>query len=137
MSINTVALMGRLTADPELRTTNNGTSVISFAVAVDRKYTPSGQERQTDFIDCVAWRSTADFITRYFHKGDLIAIEGEIQTRNYEDKNGNKRKAVEVVVSNVSFCGGKSNTASTEQEKPSIDVNDFDEADEYDDGLPF
>lgn len=137
MSINAVALMGRLTADPELRTTNNGTSVTSFAVAVDRKYTPSGQERQTDFIDCVAWRQTADFITRYFHKGDLIAIEGEIQTRNFEDKNGNKRKAVEVVVSNVSFCGGKSNTASNEQTKPSIDVNDFDEADENDDGLPF
>ena len=135
MSINTVALMGRLTADPELRTTNNGTSVISFAVAVDRKYTPSGQERQTDFIDCVAWRQTADFITRYFHKGDLIAIEGEIQTRNYEDKHGNKRKAVEVVVSNVSFCGGKSN--SNEQGKPGVDVNEFTEADENDDGLPF
>lgn len=141
--INNATLMGRLTADPELRTTPNGVSVTPFTVAVDRKYAPSGQERQTDFIDCVAWRQTADFITRYFHKGDLIAIEGEIQTRNFEDKNGNKRKAVEVVVSNVSFCGGKSNTASTEQTKPSIDINEDDPAngfvvtDENDDGLPF
>ena len=133
--INNATVMGRLTADPELRTTPNGVSVTPFAIAVDRKYAPSGQERQTDFIDCVAWRQTADFITRYFHKGDMIAVEGEIQTRIYEDKNGNKRKAVEIVVSNASFCGGRTN--STEQEKPSIDVNDFDEADENDDGLPF
>ncbi len=105
--INNVTLMGRLIADPELRTTPGGVSVTPFAIAVDRKYTPSGQERQTDFIDCVAWRGTADFITRYFRKGDMIAVEGEIQTRTWEDTNGNKRKAVEVIVSNASFCGSK------------------------------
>ena len=117
--INNITIMGRLTATPELKTTTNGTSVTSFAVAVDRKYTLSGQERQTDFIDCVAWRNTAEFISKYFKKGEMIAVEGELQTRLYEDKHGNKRKAVEVVVSNVSFCGSKQQSA---EEKPSFKI---------------
>lgn len=106
--INCVIIMGRLTADPELRTTSNGISVTSFCIAVNRSYIKPGEERQADFINVVAWRQTADFVTRYFRKGSMIAIQGSIQTRSYEDKDGNKRIAVEVVVDNVSFCGSKS-----------------------------
>ena len=105
--LNSVIIMGRLTADPELRTTPNGLSVTSFTVAVDRNY-KSGDERQTDFINCVAWRQTADFVTRFFKKGQMIAVQGSLQVRNYEDKNGNKRTACDVVADNVSFCGSKS-----------------------------
>ncbi|MBR2100635.1 MAG: single-stranded DNA-binding protein [Eubacterium sp.] len=105
--INTVALMGRLTYDPELRSTPSGVSVIRFQVACDRNYQKSGEDRQADFIDCVAWRQTAEFISRYFRKGSMIAVEGSIQTSNYTDKDGNKRKQVEVVANNVSFCGSK------------------------------
>ena len=104
--LNSVIIMGRLTADPELRTTTSGLSVTSFTVAVDRNY-KSGDERQTDFINCVAWRATADFVTRYFRKGQMIAVQGSLQVRNYEDKNGNKRTAYDVVADNVSFCGSK------------------------------
>ena len=105
--LNSVIIMGRLTADPELRTTPNGLSVTSFTVAVDRNY-KLGDERQTDFISVVAWRGTADFVTRFFKKGQMIAVQGSLQVRNYEDKNGNKRTAYEVVADNVSFCGSKS-----------------------------
>ena len=87
---NLVVLTGRLTADPELKTTPNGTSVTSFSIAVDRRYR-SGEERQTDFINIVAWRTSAEFICKYFKKGSLIGIEGSIQTRRYQDKNGNNR----------------------------------------------
>ena len=111
--MNIVALTGRITHTPELKQTPSGTAVLSFSIAVDRRF--SGKEKQTDFIDCVAWRTTAEFIARYFSKGDMIAVEGEIQTRNYEDKHGNKRKAVEVVVSNVSFCGGGRTTDATSE----------------------
>ncbi len=105
--LNSVIIMGRLTADPELRTTSSGLSVTSFTVAVDRRFQRQGEERQTDFISVVAWRQTADFVTRFFHKGDMIAVQGSLQVRNYEDKNGNKRTAYDVVADNVSFCGGK------------------------------
>ena len=110
--MNICALTGRLTIDPELKTTQSGVSVTSFAIAVDRKYQPQGEERKADFIDIVAWRNHAEFICKYFKKGSMIAIEGEIQTRNFEDKNGNKRKAVEVLVNHVSFCGSKSDSGS-------------------------
>lgn len=103
--LNRVILMGRITHDLELRTTTSGISVLRFTVAVDRNFVRQGEERQSDFIDCVAWRQQAEFINRYFSKGRLIAVEGTLQTRNYEDKNGNKRKAVEVVVDSVSFTG--------------------------------
>ncbi len=105
--LNSVIIMGRLTADPELRTTSSGLSVTSFTVAVDRRFQRQGEDRQTDFISVVAWRQTADFVTRFFHKGDMIAVQGSLQVRNYEDKNGNKRTAYDVVADNVSFCGGK------------------------------
>lgn len=110
--LNCAIIMGRLTADPELRTTGNGTSVTSFSVAVERSYARAGEERQTDFINVVAWRQQAEFITRYFRKGSMIAIQGSIQTRNYEDKNGNKRTAVEIVADRASFCGSKAETGT-------------------------
>lgn len=105
--LNVVVLTGRLTADPELRHTPNNTAVTSFNIAVNRSYARQGEERQTDFIDIVAWRSTAEFICRYFKKGQLIAIEGSIQTRSYQDKDGNKRKAFEVIANNVHFVESK------------------------------
>lgn len=103
--LNIVAIMGRLVADPELRTTQNGTNVCSFRIACDRNYTASGQERQADFIDVVAWRQSAEFISKYFQKGSMIAIDGSLQTRQYQDKNGNNRTAVEVLANHISFAG--------------------------------
>lgn len=111
--LNCAVIMGRLTADPELRTTPNGISVTSFSVAVDRSYQRAGEERQTDFINVVAWRYTAEFVSRYFRKGSMIAVQGSIQTRNYEDRNGNKRTAFEIIADNVSFCGSKSESGTT------------------------
>ncbi len=105
--LNVVAIMGRLVADPELRTTTQGHSVCSFRIACDRSYVQQGQDRQADFIDIVAWRQQADFVSKYFRKGSLIAVEGSLQTRNYQDKNGNNRTAVEVVANNISFAGAK------------------------------
>ena len=139
--VNCAILMGRLTKDPELRTTQNGTSVTSFAVAVDREYVRQGEERQTDFINVVAWRQTAEFVSRYFKKGSMIAVQGSIQTRNYEDKNGNKRTAVEVIADKVSFCGSKAesgNSAPVDSQTnasdyTAINTNDSGE----DDDLPF
>ena len=110
--INNVVLMGRLVATPELRSTGTGKSVASLRLAVDRDFVRAGEQRQADFIDCIAWGTTAEFITRYFQKGSMIAVTGNIQTRNYEDKNGNKRKAVEVVVDTASFCGSKAESGS-------------------------
>lgn len=105
--LNVVAIMGRLVADPELRTTTQGHSVCSFRIACDRSYVQQGQQRQADFIDIVAWRQQADFVSKYFQKGSMIAIEGSLQTRNYQDKNGNNCTAVEVVANNISFAGAK------------------------------
>lgn len=148
--LNCAVLMGRLVADPELRTTTNGTSVTSFRIAVDRNFVRQGEERQADFIDIVAWRQTAEFVTRYFHKGSMIAVQGSIQTRNYEDKNGNKRTAVEVVADNVSFCGSKaeSGTAGAPAARaaapaaPAVSyasgsTGDFETIDDDDELLPF
>lgn len=143
--INMVALMGRLTYEPELKSTPNGICVIRFQIACDRNYQKQGEERQADFIDCVAWRQTAEFISRYFHKGSMIAIEGTIQTSNYTDKNGNQRKQVEVLANNVSFCGSKSETGTVSnggynQPSPnyaSVDNSDFEEIIDDDDDLSF
>ena len=109
--LNIVALMVRLVADPELRTTNSGTNVCSFRIACDRNFARQGEQRQADFVDIVAWRAQADFVCKYFSKGSLIAINGRIQTRNYQDKNGNNRTAVEVVANNINFAGPKSSNA--------------------------
>lgn len=105
--MNSVCLMGRLTAEPELRHTQSQVSVTSFSIAVDRTYQVKGQERQTDFINIVAWRQTAEFICSYFHKGNRIAIQGSLQSRNYTDRDGNKRTAYEVVCDNAFFCESK------------------------------
>lgn len=150
--LNCAIIMGRLTADPELRTTPNGISVTSFSVAVDRSYQKSGEERQTDFINVVAWRQTAEFVSRYFHKGSMIAVQGSIQTRNYEDKTGAKRTAFEIVADNVSFCGSKAESgtgnfaapvsatpsapASSAPSFSTAGANDFSSAD-MEDELPF
>ena len=99
--LNVAVVMGRLTADPELRHTASGLSVTSFTLAVDRNYSKAGTERQTDWIDVVAWRQTAEFVCKYFTKGQMMAVNGTIQTRSYEDKNGNRRTAYEVVADNV------------------------------------
>lgn len=103
--LNIIALQGRLVADPELRHTAQGTNVCRFRVAVDRSYVGQDQQRQADFIDVVAWRGAAEFVCKYFQKGSMIAIDGSIQTRQYQDKNGNNRQAVEVVADHLHFCG--------------------------------
>lgn len=129
--MNNVTLMGRTTSDIELKTTTNGVSVATFTLAVDRKYTPKGQERQTDFINCVAWRNNAEFISKWFRKGDMIGVIGEIQTHSYTDKDGNKRTAVEVIIDNAYFCGGKkqqqTETAVDQQDYTTENNDDFDE----------
>lgn len=143
--INSVVIMGRLTYDPELRTTPNGVSVVQLQVACDRNFQRSGEDRKTDFIDVTAWRQTAEFISRYFRKGSMIAIEGSIQTDSYTDKDGNKRKTVRVVANNVSFCGSKAESGTTSnpafsQPAPSYasaDNSDFEEIIDDDDNLPF
>lgn len=128
--LNVVALMGRLTYEPELRSTPSGKSVINFQIACDRNYQAQGQERQADFIDLQAWGKTAEFIDRYFHKGSMIAVEGRIETNNYTDKSGNNRKAVTVVVVNASFCGSK------QDDKPNLDVPDEPEQQSYNNAPP-
>lgn len=118
--LNHIVLMGRLTRDPELRRTNSGTAVASFTLAVDRDYSSrDGGERQTDFIDIVAWRSTAEFVSRYFTKGQQVCVSGRLQIRDWQDKDGNKRRSAEVVVDNAYFAdskrseGGSGNYGST------------------------
>jgi len=108
--LNVVALNGRLVADPELKTTQTGLSVCSFRIAVDRSYS-KGAEKQTDFIDIVTWRQQAEFVGKYFRKGQLIAVNGSIQTRTWQDKDGNKRYAVEVVADRVHFAERKQDGA--------------------------
>ena len=114
--MNKICLMGRLTANPELKTTSNGTAVTSFSIAVDRPYAGSDGSRPVDFIPCQAWRKTAEFISKYFGKGQMIALDGALQTRHYEDKNGNKRVAFEVVVEHAFFTGSKSQTQNASQQ---------------------
>lgn len=105
--LNRVILMGRLTAAPELKTTPAGISVTSFSVAVERNYVRQGEQRQADFINVVCWRQTAEFVCRYFGKGSMIAIDGRLQTRTYQAKDGSNRYVTEVVADNVSFTGEK------------------------------
>lgn len=108
MALNHVVIMGRLTRDPERRLTNSGTPVTSFTVAVDRDFSgKDGGQKEVDFIDCVAWKNTAEFVSSYFVKGRMAVVKGRLQIRNYEDKNGNKRKAAEVVAENVYFGDSK------------------------------
>ena len=113
-NINKVILGGRLTAQPELKKTPNGISVMSFSLAVARKY-QKDQEPQTDFINCVAWRNEAEFISRYFQKGSSICVAGSIQTRSWNDQNGNKRYATEVLVDEVNFVDSKGSSTTAQQ----------------------
>lgn len=99
--LNIIAIMGRLTAEPELRHTPNGVATCTFRIAVERSFARAGEERKADFIDIVTWRKAAEFVCKYFGKGSLIAVNGSLQTRSYEDKNGNRRTAYEVVADNV------------------------------------
>ena len=128
--------MGRLTAAPELKATQSGVSVTAFCLAVDRNYQQDGK-RPTDFINCVAWRSTAEFITKHFGKGDMLAVTGEIQTRKYQDKDGNSRTAFEVVINQASFCGGKNNGDQTATPAFSANENNNFETLGENEDLPF
>lgn len=110
--LNVVAIMGRLVADPELRTTPAGVNVCQFRIACDRNFARQGEQRQADFVDIVAWRAQADFVCKYFSKGSLIVINGRIQTRNYQDKNGNNRTAFAVVAENINFGGSKGTSSA-------------------------
>lgn len=138
--LNVVALMGRLVADPQLRQTTTGKNVASFRVAVDRGRKDANGQNQADFFDIVAWDKSAEFVCRYFQKGSLIAVEGRLQSRNYQDKSGNNRSAVEVVVSNVSFAGNKEaqsqNVANRDVSAPVVANNEY-EPIEDDGDLPF
>ena len=105
--LNVAIIMGRLTRDPELRRTNSGKPVASITVAVDRDYAPDGQEKETDFIDCVVWNGTAEFVEKYFRKGSMIILKGRLQIRGWTDKDGNKRRSAEIVADNVYFGESK------------------------------
>lgn len=153
--MNRAIIMGRLVADAELRKTPNGVSVTSFTVAVNRRFSSKDGERQADFIDVVAWRQTAEFISKYFQKGSMIALEGSIQTRTYQDKQGNNRKATEIVADQAYFCESKGNSsnsfggAGSSANTPSFnepeqgtsfsigDFGEFEEVDTDDSELPF
>ena len=107
MSLNSVHIMGRLTKDPELRFTQNQTAVATFTLAVDREYQSGGAERQVDFVECVAWRKTAEFVSKHFHKGQMMALHGSLQSRKWQDKDSNNRVSWEVIADSVYFCGDK------------------------------
>ena len=130
--LNNVIIMGRLTRDPELRRTQGGTAVTSFTMAVDRDFKSQSGEKETDFIDVVAWRNTGEFAAKYLAKGRMAAVEGRIQVRDWQDKDGNRRKSVEVVADNVYFADSKRDSKPQE----SRDDQEFDEI-EDDGDLPF
>ena len=109
--LNVVAIMGRLAADPQLRQTTTGKNVASFRIACDRGRRDANGQSQADWLDVVAWDRTAEFVCKYFQKGSLIAIDGRLQSRQYQDKNGNNRTAVEVVANNINFAGSKNSNA--------------------------
>lgn len=120
--LNQINLMGRLTAEPDYRTTQSGVAVARFTLAVERNYQQNGQ-KQTDFLEVTAWRGTADFVQKYFHKGQLVAVTGSVQTDNYTDKDGSKRKSWSVQAQQVYFAeskrdGGGQNNANVERDEP-------------------
>ena len=135
--LNKVFIMGRLTRDPELRHTQSGTSVSSFTLAVDR----NGKEKATDFIDCVAWKSTADFVSSYFTKGRMAVVEGRLQIREWTDKNGDKRRTAEVIADNVYFGDNKKDAdpldTFTRNHPETVVANQFAEISDDDGDLPF
>ena len=141
--LNKVILMGRFTRDPELRSTPQGISTCSFSIAVDRNFVRPGEERKADFINCVAWRQTAEFISKYFKKGSMVALEGSIQTRSWDDNEGKKRYATEVIVNQVYFAESKRDSQSSMSDDSFSQINDFGSLPEpispmgTDDDLPF
>lgn len=131
--LNKIVLMGRLCKDPELRRTQSGNSVTSFTLAVDRDFKGQNGEKETDFIDIVAWRNTAEFVCNYFSKGRIAVVDGRLQIRGWTDKNGNKRSSAEVVADNVYFGDSK-----RDSDAPPVDPTPkFEELDEQDSTLPF
>ena len=139
--LNHITIMGRLTRDPELRRTGSGVAVASFSVAVDRDFAgrESG-ERETDFIDCVAWRNTGEFVSKYFTKGSMIVVSGRLQIRSWTDKEGNKRRTAEVVADNVYFGEGKRSSDGQSNgytNSPAAPTSDFAMLDDDDAQLPF
>lgn len=133
--MNNVSLIGRLTADPELKRTQSDLAYTRFSIAVDRQFTKQGEEKQADFINITAWRKTAEFICKYFNKGQRIALNGHIQTSSYTDKDGNKRYTFDVVADNVEFCEAKKqsdNSGNNNNSKPDVYVDMPDDGD-----LPF
>lgn len=141
--LNHITIMGRLVRDPELRQTNSGISVLSFTLAVDRDYSPKDGEKETDFIDCTAWRNTADFISKYFSKGRMAVVSGRLQIRQWKDKEGNNRRSAEVVADSCYFGdskkdGNTSATAAPDYVPPvAPDANDYALLDGDDAQLPF
>ena len=126
--LNRVILMGRLTAEPDYRQTESGTALARFTLAVERDFSGQGKERETDFLDVQTWRGTADFVNKYFRKGQLVAVQGRIQVRNYTDKNGDKRRSWDIVADQVYFAeskrdgsGGKTNIDVERDEPPAGD----------------
>lgn len=135
--LNRVVLMGRLTRDPELKSTTGGVDVTTFTLAVDRSYAKAGTERETDFLDCVAWRGTAEFVFRYFKKGMQVAVTGRIQTRKWKDQNDQKRVSVEIVVDEAFFADSKRDTAVDRTEPRGWQSQDVSFADLGDEDVPF
>ena len=115
--LNRIIVMGRMTRDPELRRTNSGTAVASFTVAVDRDFKPQSGEKETDFIDVVAWRNTAEFVSKYFSKGRMAVVDGRLQIRDWTDKDGNKRRTAEIVADSVYFGDSKRDGGETVEPK--------------------
>ena len=116
--LNHIVLMGRLTRDPELRRTGSGVAVASFTLACDRDFAQQGQEKEADFVDCVAWRNTAEFAQKYFTKGRMAVVSGRLQIRNWEDRDGNKRRTAEIVVDNMYFGDSKKDGQQTGYGQP-------------------
>ena len=138
MALNRVIIMGRLTKDPELKRTNSGTAVTSFSVACDRNFKGQNGEKETDFLDCVAWKSTAEYLCKYFSKGRMVVVEGRLQTRSWKDDAGNTRKSTEIVADSVYFGDSKKDGggASAEPAYPA-QSQQFAEIEEEDGELPF
>lgn len=130
--LNHITLQGRLTRDVELRRTNSGTAVASFTLAVEEDYSQQDGKRGCNFINCVAWKGAGEFAEKWFHKGDMMLLSGRLTVRSYEDKNGNKRTAAEVVAGNIYFCGGKK--AGTETDAA---PQQYDELLDDDSDIPF
>ena len=136
--LNHIDLMGRLTRDPELRRTQSGIAVASFTLAVDRDYqTKDSGEKQTDFVDIVAWRNTAEFVSKYFTKGRMAVVSGRLQMRDWTDKDGNKRRSAEVVADSVYFGDSKKDGASDSRETTATTGPQYTEAEPDDGELPF